>query len=185
MLDAVARLMSGYPHPWWIAGGWAVDLYLGAQPRAHEDVDIAVLRRDQGDLYRHICGWRPQKVVGGSLLPWGEDEALEPPVHEIHVFPRGERLELLLNEAEADRWVFRRNASVSMPLRQLTRRTASGLPILCPEVVLLYKAKRPLSRDNDDFARVVPRLGRAAKEWLASALEICHPGHEWRAAVLQ
>ena len=185
MLDAVARLMSGYLHSWWIAGGWAIDLFLGKQSRVHEDLDIAVLRRNQRGLYRHIASWKPPKVVNGSLLPWLEDEALELPIHEIHAFPEGERLELLLNEAEADHWIFRRNMAVSMPLRRLTIRTTSGLPILCPEVVLLYKAKRPLSRDNDDFARVLPRLSHEAKEWLASALDICHPDHEWRSAVIQ
>ena len=33
-----------------IAGGWALDLALGRQTRAHEDVDVAVLRSEHEQL---------------------------------------------------------------------------------------------------------------------------------------
>lgn len=32
--------------PWWIAGGWAIDLFLGRQTREHQDIDVLILRRD-------------------------------------------------------------------------------------------------------------------------------------------
>jgi len=46
MLSRVRELMHEYPRAWWVAGGWAIDLHLGHQSRAHQDIDIAVLRRD-------------------------------------------------------------------------------------------------------------------------------------------
>ena len=36
--------------PWWIAGGWAIDVYLGRQTREHADIDVSVLRADHRKL---------------------------------------------------------------------------------------------------------------------------------------
>lgn len=180
MLDTLCDLMTGYNARWWVAGGWAIDLYLNEKSRAHADVDIAVLREDQDRLYSHIAKWRPHKIVGGNMLPWQTGERLELPIHEIWAYPGAERLEFLLNESQADHWLFRRDLAVSMPLSKVTHRSSAGVPFLCPEVVLLFKAKRPSSRDQQDFARIRPKLQSEACEWLASALDICHPRHEWR-----
>lgn len=40
-------VMAGFPAPWWIAGGWAVDLSLGRQTRPHGDIDTP---RDAADF---------------------------------------------------------------------------------------------------------------------------------------
>jgi hypothetical protein len=53
------------------------------------------------------------------------------------------------------------------------------MPYLCPQVVLLYKAKQPRHVDREDFDRTLPTLDDAARSWLAQALEVCHPGHDW------
>ena len=45
----VASQLSTLRTPWWVAGGWAMDLHLGAQSRPHDDIDIGVLRRDVGN----------------------------------------------------------------------------------------------------------------------------------------
>jgi hypothetical protein len=46
----VAALLAGIDSPWWIAGGWALDLFIGDQTRAHEDLDVGILRRDVIDV---------------------------------------------------------------------------------------------------------------------------------------
>ena len=43
----VAAFFAELDAPWWIAGGWAIDLFLGRQTREHEDIDVQILRRDQ------------------------------------------------------------------------------------------------------------------------------------------
>jgi len=43
--------MSDFKRPWYIAGGWAVDLYLGYVSREHGDIEILVYREDQ------TCHW--------------------------------------------------------------------------------------------------------------------------------
>jgi hypothetical protein len=62
--------------------------------------------------------------------------------------------------------------------------TTGGVPVMAPEIALLFKAKAPRFKDQRDFDRVLPHLDRAARSWLASALEQAHPGHPWHARVL-
>ena len=112
---------------------------------------------------------------------WGEQEWLELPIHELHARePNGELVEVLLQESDAKAWRFRREPAVSMPLSELGLRSELGIPILRPEVVLLYKAKSPRPRDEEDFIALLPALGDAQAAWLGEALDRCHPGHPWR-----
>jgi hypothetical protein len=46
--------MHDFQRPWWVAGGWAVDMFLGSITRSQSDVDIAVLRADQDMLWRYL-----------------------------------------------------------------------------------------------------------------------------------
>lgn len=66
-----------------------------------------------------------------------------------------------------------------MPLSELSRHAPCGTPYLCPQVVLLYKAKNPRPTDHEDFERTLPMLNAGERCWLVEALEICHPGYEW------
>ncbi|HEV2736058.1 MAG TPA: hypothetical protein VGV85_14520, partial [Longimicrobiaceae bacterium] len=52
-LDAVAAAMRGFGAPWCVAGGWALDLFLGRATRPHADVDLALFRDDQARLREH------------------------------------------------------------------------------------------------------------------------------------
>ena len=179
MLAEILSRMRVYQQTWWVAGGWAIDLHLGQQHRPHKDVDIAVLRRDQRDLRSCFSGWSLQKVLKGASQPWWPNEMLQLPIHEVHAEREAEHLEFLFNESAEDLWVFRRNPSISMPLERVSRRSAEGVPYLCPEIVLLYKAKAPREHDLEDFHRACETLDTDAKQWLAAALNTCHPGHEW------
>jgi Aminoglycoside-2''-adenylyltransferase len=183
-LEGVASLMNTYRRPWWIAGGWAIDLFVDRITRAHDDVDVAVLRKDQQVLQRHLADWRLTKVVAGTHEPWAEGQQLHLPVHQVHARRGEEEVEFFFNDVTADTWRFRRNEAVCLPLADLTAPTQRGLPALCPEVVLLFKAKAPRDKDHEDFQLVLPKLRSEAKNWLAAALAACHPGHPWRAQLL-
>lgn len=53
----VAERLGAFNGPWWIAGGWAIDLFLGRQTRPHGDTDVLVLRCDQLALQQVLEGW--------------------------------------------------------------------------------------------------------------------------------
>ena len=178
----VAGLMRGFPHPWYIAGGWAVDLYLGRETREHDDIDVVILRKDQFELQRYLTNWAFVKVVDGQRLPWTDRERLDLPVHEVHATSRNRaRIEFLLNESSGGTWQFRRNLAVTRQLNHIRAQTSTGVPFLAPEIVLLFKAKSPEAKDAHDFDFVHPRLENEPRRWLKDALETCHPGHPWTA----
>lgn len=182
-LDAALSLMHGFQLPWCVAGGWALDLFLGHPTRPHADVEIAIFRDDQGAIKAHLAGWQFFKMVGGKRRYWTNDEPpLALPVHEIHAEsaghpPRG--LEVLLNERKGKHWVFRRKKSVRRRMEHVIVKTAHGVPILAPEIVLLYKAKDPREKDEADFEAARGALGGERREWLRLALEDAHPEHAW------
>ena len=183
-LQTVGALMRGFHAPWCIAGGWALDLFLGRETRPHADVDVALFRADQVLLRQHLVGWALEKVLGGVLGRWQEGEWLHPPTHEVHARSGDQppvTLEFLLNERAGDRWVFRRNPEVSCPLNRVILRSDTGLPVLCPAIVLLYKAKAPRGVDESDFEAARASLYTEQRAWLESALKTCHPGHRWLA----
>ena len=89
--------------------------------------------------------------------------------------------ELMLDEAQGKDWVFRRLPTIRMPLANVIKRTQEGIPYLTPEIQLLYKARHPRAKDQDDFVRVLPRLASDERTWLSEALSAIDPGHAWLA----
>ncbi|MBN2081200.1 hypothetical protein JW859_03220 [bacterium] len=183
------QLMQLYKHRWAIAGGWAIDLFLGVQTREHEDIELAVFRSDQGDLRQHLVGWNPTYIIPGDKpreLPWPMQENLALPIHEIHTRPPQRDLadmEFLLNETDGADWIFRRDPRVRLPLGAAIMRGDGGVPYLAPEIVLLYKAKHPRAVDEQDFQAALPMLDDVRRQWLGAALNTVHPGHPWLAAL--
>jgi len=174
--------MHGFPALWCVAGGWAIDLFLGRVTRPHNDVELAIFRHDQGLLHRQFPDWEFRKVVAGHFAVWEADEQLSLPIHEIHAHTDKApplAIEFLLNERFADDWAFRRDLRVRLPLEQAVRQGDGGLPILNPAIVLLYKAKSRNTKDESDFQSVRAALETDDRRWLRAALETCNPGHHW------
>lgn len=180
-----ARYFAGLAAPWWVAGGHGLDLFLGRATREHEDLDIAILRRDQLAFQARLAGWDLHVGAGEGKLagPWrpGEETAKDRPAAWCRPSTKAPwAFELLLSDTEGDAWVFRRDARVRRPLASLGVQV-DGVPALAPEVILLFKAKAPRERDEMDFANALPALGEKRKEWLREALAAAHPGHAWLA----
>src|SRR5438045_694310 len=66
---AVARFMAGIPAPWWVAGGWAVDLWLGDVSREHEDLELGLFHSDQTRLRTYCVGWQFFTPVDNQWVP--------------------------------------------------------------------------------------------------------------------
>jgi len=178
-LAQIVDTMRPFTGTWAIAGGWAIDLWLGRQTRTHADVDIAVFRDEQSLLRSTFQDWQFSKAADGKLLPWPRDEVLRLPDHEIHASTaNGMKVELLLNERRDDVWLFRRGASIELSMARAFRRRQS-VPVLAPEIVLLYKSKNPRATDDDDFAAALPSLDDESRAWLRSALTRTDGPRRW------
>jgi hypothetical protein len=177
--------MAGFDRPWFVAGGWAIDLFLGSETRPHADIEIAILRHDQLRLQSYLTGWKFTKLIPGDILQsdkWVDGEHLSPPIHEIHALsPDDDHLEIevLLNESRLDRWIFRRNTKITYPLSRIGGISREGIPFLSPEIVLLYKAKKPSPKDEADFYHTFKALDGDGRRWLSKAIKKEYPDHPW------
>jgi Aminoglycoside-2''-adenylyltransferase len=190
------EVMAGYRRPWWVAGGWALDLLLGRKTRPHADLEISMLAGDQQALFDHLRGWDLRLAAPGQSFPQWDGSRIQSPFHQVWARRGPGRtsgaeefaadptmLGFLLEQGSTDRWVFRRHPAITRPLHQLGRTTADGVPFVAPEVALLFKAKLPRFKDQRDFDRVLPHLDGPARAWLAWALEQAYPGNPWRARI--
>lgn len=183
-LDDVVARFSGLRVPWWIAGGYAIELAVGRSFREHADIDVLLLRRDQAAVQQVLAGWEWWAAdPPGVLCPWAHGETLPPPVHDIWCRPSSAepwRIQVMLDESDGEDWVSRRNPRVREPIASLGHVSADGVPYLAPEVQLFYKAKEPRPKDEADFAAALPVLLPEQRHWLSVALADTHGDHPWR-----
>jgi len=179
--DAV-RLFGDLPD-WWIAGGWAIDLWLGRRTRDHADLDIATLRRSQRAFWERLGDWDLHLGTAPDVVePWSARGDVPPPLHAVWCRPSPTNewaFEVLLNDSDETHWLFRRNHAVRMPLTDIARMSDDGVPYLVPEIVLLYKAKNVREHDAVDFEVALPSLDAPQRAWLRDSIETVHPGHPW------
>lgn len=183
----IKALLSEAPFRWWIAGGWALDLFMGEQTRPHFDTDVAIARVDQTAAQRHLdkCNFRYAVRDGDGTVtfqPWEAGQILGREIHGAWARESPEapwRFEFLLHEIVGEVWSFRYFASVQHPVRSIDGRTPDGICYLQPEIALLYKAARMREVDVQDFRRVLPRLASQQRTQLAADIFSCWPQHPW------
>jgi len=184
-LDAprLLEVMADFNAPWWVAGGWALDLWMERETRPHQDVDIAILRAHQQKLYRSLSRWELYYAAPDHrLLPLHRDQWLHPPIHGVWVRRAHDApwlCEFLLNEHDSAQWMYRGDPAVRMPLADIGISASGNIPILVPEIVLLYKAHERTEKDETDFRVVLPHLTPPARAWLLHALNKSAPSHPW------
>jgi hypothetical protein len=182
--DQAALALEGVSAPWAVAGGWALDLWLGAQTRTHEDLEIAVPAVFFSAVQSRLetLGLNVFDIVDGQAIALAPGEAPHPRMHQTWVMDpavNGWRMDIFREPGDAGTWVYRRTGELGAPRAWANGRTAAGVPYVAPQIVLLFKAKAKRDKDEADFALVAPRLPAEAKAWLANSLSIIHPGHPW------
>ena len=89
-------------------------------------------------------------------------------------------VELLFDEVDEVNFLFRRDPSITLTLEKMILSTASGIPVLAPEIVLLYKSANAEDPSYaSDFENVLPKLSSQAHGWLSAALRKLNPNHIW------
>ena len=184
----VAQRFAGIQAPWYVAAGWSIDLFLGEQRREHEDLEIAVPHDRVGEMVVALGGFDlfvPMEgpTGNGQVCPFDADAEYDEEHHQTWVREPATgtwRMDIFRDPSDGDTWICRRDPRIRRPYREVFEFTPDGIPYLCPEVALLFKAKHAhLPKNQGDFAAALPRLDPARRRWLAESLALVHPGHEW------
>lgn len=162
---------DGFPGPWAVAGGWAVELFVGREVRHHHDLEVIVARADAPAVLDQLQGWELFFPSPGGFAPW-----TSPPFpdeqHQLWAkrTPGGLwTLEILMEDVSDGVVHFRKDPSITLPVDQLIQRSDAGIPYVAPHWQMLYKSWRPgriRPRDEVDIAAAMPLLSDAQRRWL-------------------
>jgi hypothetical protein len=178
-------LMTGFPHPWWVVGGWSVQAFTGV-PRMHEDIDLVVFSDAVPALRRQFAGVFHLWSNEGGTLRVIDDAHPEPLDPLSQVWMRTDarspwRVDCIPNpRADGGRWRSRHDPSLEAELEDVTWVADDGVRYLAPEVALLFKARQSRRKDRIDLENVWPLLDQPRREWLRAAVARAYPDHAWR-----
>ena len=164
-----------------VAGGWAIDLWLGEQTREHHDIEVVIRRRDQARVHAALrehfdlfCLDPP----GSGWRNW-TGEPIELPAFQLQARSASNEFDLFTETTDESVWRFRRDGRIERPLAKVWTWSTSGVPIVRPEVQLLYMAKSMEPKNVHDFTVAGPTLDANSRSWLADALTVTQPEHHW------
>ncbi|MEU3520931.1 hypothetical protein ABZ770_37700 [Streptomyces sp. NPDC006654] len=177
----VAQKLAGISTPWYVAAGWALDLFRGKQTRAHGDIEIAIPAASFPEVRDRFPGYVFDAVGSGRI--W-EDATPEVLAAVLQTWLRDGAtgnylLDVFREPHNGDTWICRRDERIRLPYSSIIHHTQNGIPYLVPELVLLFKAKHVRRKDQTDFEATVPHMTSAQRETLAELLTCVHPGHPW------
>jgi len=126
----VARRLDGVDVPWYVAAGWALELFLGEQRREHEDLEIGVPAKRFGEVVAALDGLEfhtvspdpakaPRADGRGCTLatPIGLAGALLESSHQTWALDRAAgawRLDVFREPSQGDTWISRRHERIRM-----------------------------------------------------------------------
>jgi hypothetical protein len=183
--EQVVPLFAGVDLPWYVAAGWAIDLFVGGERREHEDLEVAVPNTRFDELSDALAAFEVFVVTPPEVTPLAaaRDRLMDTHQTWIREPSSGKwRFDLFREPSDGETWICRRDPAIRLPYEHVIEWTADGIPYGRPEIVLLFKAKHVGQAKNQaDFDAALPRLDARRREWLRTALERVHPGHEWLA----
>jgi hypothetical protein len=181
----VAHRLAGIVSPWYVAAGWALDLFRGTQTRDHGDIEIAIPAASFPEVRSRFADYAFDAAGSGRI--W----ANATPAELARTYQTWLRdpatgqylLDVFREPHDGDIWICRRDAAIRLPYGDIIRHTSDGIPFLAPEWVLLFKAKNMRPKDQADFDGARPLLTQVQRQALADLLDRVHPGHPWLAAL--
>lgn len=202
--------MSSVHFTWAVCGGFALDLFLEKDIRAHSDIDICVFESDRENVLDYMLknNWLVYEFRGqGKVRPLNASLSSETgrnlmctngECDIVKFYPCEDKgllwyeffhtgikelnyLEFLFNTADEDYFVFDKNQGIK---RELSKAVLfnNGIPYLAPEIVLLYKSSRSENAEyHYDFEQTYPYMNDEQKMWFSKGLDALYPnGHIWK-----
>ncbi|WP_330334323.1 hypothetical protein OHS33_34315 [Streptomyces sp. NBC_00536] len=180
----VATRLNGLSTPWYVAGGWAIDLFVGEHTREHSDLEIAVPAARFPEIRSRFPEFTFDVVASDHV--WELTPEVSDLAHQTWLRDpaTGNYLVDVFREPhDGPTWICRRDPSIRLPYTEVIRRTPDGIPYLAPELALLFKAKAVRPKDQQDFAAALPLMDAASRRTLATYLTRVHPEHSWLTAL--
>jgi hypothetical protein len=178
------ELMAGFPDPWWVVGGYAVEAYTHVR-RPHEDIDLVVFEESFAALRAQFSGVFHLWSNHGGTFRVIDDEHPEPLHPLAQVWMRQDarspwRIDCPINASNDGRWVSRHNDAWVFDLEEVTWVARDGVRYLNPDMTLLHKAKRVRPKDDVDLENVLARLPEERRSWLRESIRQTYgDGHVW------
>ncbi|WP_082477747.1 amino acid transporter [Methylobacterium sp. Leaf93] len=174
--------IGGAIHPWYITGGWALDVWRGKQMREHEDLEFAVIRNDV-NYFRTILHELDFFAVKNGILEYLPPSAdLPSDVWQLwgaDMRQRCWRVDMMIEPGTPDVWIYKRDQTIQMARSDAVRISKTGIPYLSPINVILFKAKYCREKDQKDFYTSWSKFSHKEQKQLLAWLNQLHPGHEW------
>jgi hypothetical protein len=179
----VARRLAGVTTPWYVAAGWALDLFRGGQTREHGDTEIGIPAARFPEIRDRFPGYVFDTLADGTIWENASPDALAF-THQTWLRDPATGdylLDVFREPHDGDTWICRWDETIRLPYDAVIHHTEGGVPYLAPELVLLFKAKRLRQKDQADFDATLPHLAPTQRATLAELLARVHPGHRWLA----
>jgi Aminoglycoside-2''-adenylyltransferase len=181
----VARRLAGISVPWYVAAGWALDLFRGSQTREHHDIEIGVPGGQFQEIRERFAEFAFDAVGDARIWESATPQVLSATRQTWLRDPATGRylLDVFREPHDGDVWICRRDQTIRQPYAEIIRHTPDRIPYLVPELVLLFKAKHVRPKGQADFDGTLPLLTPTQRQMLSRLLAQVHPGHAWLAAL--
>ena len=178
-IKKITEIFDGFE--WILAGGLALELFVGENYRKHSDIDILIKREHQNDLLDYFEKSRIFISQNGNLLPFDENIFYKFPIQDVWILKEDFSawcLQIMLYDIEDGFWIYKRNKNIKLK-HDFLFMEKDGIKLIKPEIQLLYKSKSIRPKDEEDFQTVSKNLDANAIKWLNNALTQCYSQHKW------
>lgn len=167
-IASLKHIMHDADFDWYLAGGIALDEFLGRKTRDHEDTDILVNFKYLERILDFFKNYKVYTARNGSLslsalINIKSTDSLWIANDENESFI----IQILFFEEEAGHWVYKRDNTIRKRIEEIYF-VKSDMKIIQPEIQLLYKMDSSDVREKDlyDYHNVYPVLEERQKAWL-------------------
>ncbi|WEK56073.1 MAG: hypothetical protein P0Y55_08505 [Candidatus Cohnella colombiensis] len=177
----IEQLMKSFYRPWYIAGGWTIDLAANEMTRTHKDMDICIFREDIPYVITYFNEWDIQVAIPGEhrLVPFITLGDLDPPRYCLHMFKENEFLEILVTDRVENEVIFRKNRNIKLHIDEFSKGTQLR-PYINPAWQLLFKSLNTREEDEHDFKIYLNRVNDDhSKKWLLQSMIKANGNKKW------
>lgn len=167
-IASLKQIMHDADFDWYLAGGIALDEFLGRKTRNHEDIDILVNFKYLERILDFFKNYKVYTARNGSLSLSSFNEINS--TDSLWIAKDDEEsfiIQILFFEEEAGHWVYKRENDIWKRIEDIYF-VKNDMKIIQPEIQLLYKMNSSNVRDKDlyDYHNVYPVLEERQRAWL-------------------